>query len=369
MFCYRDLVRDKNWSADMRRKNNAAVIWMNFSCNICVLLPQHSHIHPCVLESSKCESGGRTAFEDRVSSLSFFLMDAIVKVARFFLNIFCGEDKKSDSPPTQQQPWQQQQSHGQHQQAWQQGHQQYQQQPWHQQPHHQQQQGSQYTHQQQGYPSYGYPPQSPPHSPPHKPSSPPHSPPHKPSSPPHKPSHGQPDQNQVNQSNAHYLDLRKRANEEGDSMAKCFRESQEAYKGGNGARAKELSNEGKEHQKKMEKLNREASEWIYIDEVDLHGLYVKEAIEYTDRALEEAKMNGQREVRLIVGKGLHSSGGVAKIKPAIEELMIKHQLIAELDPDNAGVLIVQMNTSRDRGVGPDEIARRLERKDDGCIVM
>ncbi|KAK7025517.1 hypothetical protein VNI00_015951 [Paramarasmius palmivorus] len=201
---------------------------------------------------------------------------------------------------------------------------------------------------------------------------PPRSPPHKPSSPPHKPPHGQPDQNQINQSNAHYLDLRKRANEEGDSMAKCFRESQEAYKGGNGARAKELSNEGKEHQKKMEKLNREASEWIYIgeclflhrhrwakkvnmdipennkdsgpDEVDLHGLYVKEAIEYTDRALEEAKMNGQCEVRLIVGKGLHPSGGVAKIKPAIEEVMIKHQLIAELDPDNTGVLIVQMNT-------------------------
>ncbi|KAK7037277.1 hypothetical protein VNI00_011268 [Paramarasmius palmivorus] len=160
-------------------------------------------------------------------------------------------------------------------------------------------------------------------------------------------------------------------------MANCFRESQEAYHNGDGARAKELSNEGKEHQQQMEKLNREASEWIFIEnnkdsapgEIDLHGLYVKEAIEYTDRSLEEAKMNGQHEVRLIVGKGLHSTGGVAKIKPAIEELMIKHQLIAELDPENAGVLVVQVNTARDRGVGPDELARRLETKDDNCIVM
>ncbi|EEB96977.1 hypothetical protein MPER_03795 [Moniliophthora perniciosa FA553] len=143
------------------------------------------------------------------------------------------------------------------------------------------------------------------------------------------------------------------------------------------ARAKELSNEGKEHQRQMENLNRKASEWIFIEnnkdsapgEIDLHGLYVKEAIEHTDRALEEAKMNGQREVKLIVGKGLHSTGGVAKLKPAIEALMIKHQLIAEIDPDNAGVLVVQINTSRDRGVSPDEIARRLERKEDSCIVM
>jgi hypothetical protein len=36
-------------------------------------------------------------------------------------------------------------------------------------------------------------------------------------------------------------------------------------------------------------------------EIDLHGLYVKEAIEHTDRALEEAKRRGDSEVHLIVG--------------------------------------------------------------------
>lgn len=42
----------------------------------------------------------------------------------------------------------------------------------------------------------------------------------------------------------------------------------------------------------------------------------------TEDALEDARRRGQGEVKLIVGKGLHSSSG-AKIKPAIEDLMKK----------------------------------------------
>ncbi|TFK44655.1 hypothetical protein BDQ12DRAFT_593493, partial [Crucibulum laeve] len=183
--------------------------------------------------------------------------------------------------------------------------------------------------------------------------------------------------NQLNQSNEHYTSLRARANEEGDQMAKCFDESHQAYSSGDGARAKELSNKGKEHQRKMEQLNKQASDWIFVgtydtplNAIDLHGLYVKEAIARTDQALQEAKARGDSQVNLIVGKGLHSRGGMAKIKPAIEELMQKHQLIAELDPNNSGVLIVQMNSgNRGRGVGSDEISRRIERDDESCIIM
>jgi hypothetical protein len=49
-------------------------------------------------------------------------------------------------------------------------------------------------------------------------------------------------------------------------MAKCFEQSHQAYSGGDGAKAKELSNNGKEHQRKMEALNKEASDWIFIGE-------------------------------------------------------------------------------------------------------
>lgn len=114
-------------------------------------------------------------------------------------------------------------------------------------------------------------------------------------------------------------------------MSTCFRESKEAYARHDGARAKQLSNEGKELQREQERLNREASTWIYQannkdskpGEIDLHGLYVREAIERTDQALEQAKRRGDSEVHLIVGKGLHSQGGAAKLKPAIQDLILK----------------------------------------------
>ena len=49
-------------------------------------------------------------------------------------------------------------------------------------------------------------------------------------------------------------------------MARCFAESQRAYTSGDGASAKALSNEGKEHKAKMEQLHGEASAWIYASE-------------------------------------------------------------------------------------------------------
>ncbi|SJL10223.1 uncharacterized protein ARMOST_13607 [Armillaria ostoyae] len=134
-------------------------------------------------------------------------------------------------------------------------------------------------------------------------------------------------------------------------MERCFNESREAYSRGNGAAAKELSKQGKNHKQKMEQLNKEASDWIYLEnnrdcrpgEIDLHRLRVKEAIAHTDTALEEAKRRGDSEIRLIVGKGKHSEGREARLRPAIKRLMHKYQLVAEFDPSNSGVLVVELN--------------------------
>jgi DNA-nicking Smr family endonuclease len=57
--------------------------------------------------------------------------------------------------------------------------------------------------------------------------------------------------------------------------------------------------------------------------IDLHGLYVKEAIERTESAIAQRQRSGQDELRVIVGKGIHSQNHQAKIKPAVEELMAK----------------------------------------------
>lgn len=71
------------------------------------------------------------------------------------------------------------------------------------------------------------------------------------------------DQNQINQHDEHYMSLRAKANEQGDLMARCFQQSHEAYGRGDGARAKELSEKGKQHERTMESLNAEASAWIF----------------------------------------------------------------------------------------------------------
>ncbi|KAK0184079.1 hypothetical protein F5146DRAFT_1228904 [Armillaria mellea] len=149
----------------------------------------------------------------------------------------------------------------------------------------------------------------------------------------------------------YYNGLRAHASKEGDEMSRCFSESHEAYDRGDHAAAKELSNQGKNHKQKMEQLHKAASTWIYLEnnrgrepgEIDLHGLYVKEAIAYTETALEEASLRGDSELRVIVGRGSHSEDGVARVRPAIEELMRQHRLITELDPSNSGVLVVELN--------------------------
>ncbi|CAE7061243.1 unnamed protein product [Rhizoctonia solani] len=189
---------------------------------------------------------------------------------------------------------------------------------------------------------------------------------------PSKPYHARIDDNAQAQADPHYQELRSRAREEGDAMARAFDASQEAYQSGDGAGAKELSNEGKMHKAEMERLNKEASDWIFQqvnldsapDELDLHGLYVKEAIERTEAAVQAAQDRGDQQIRIIVGKGLHSEGRVAKLKPAIEELMVKYQLSAHVDPENAGVLIVQLGGHGQRGMDPTEVTRRLERDDE-----
>lgn len=60
-----------------------------------------------------------------------------------------------------------------------------------------------------------------------------------------------------------YASLRARAKREGDLMAQCYQQSQEAYQRRDRARAKALSEEGKRHALEMENLNAKASAMIF----------------------------------------------------------------------------------------------------------
>ncbi|KDN44960.1 hypothetical protein RSAG8_05133, partial [Rhizoctonia solani AG-8 WAC10335] len=99
----------------------------------------------------------------------------------------------------------------------------------------------------------------------------------------------------------------------------------------------------------MNRLNGEASKWVHEqlnsgdnDGLDLHGLYVKEAVKRTESAIRAAQNRGDEELRIIVGRGSHSEGQMARIKPAIEQLLSRQHLDSWTDPRNDGVLVVQL---------------------------
>lgn len=187
------------------------------------------------------------------------------------------------------------------------------------------------------------------------------------------------DDNNENARNPYYKAMRDKARSEGDKMANCFSKSQESYKHGDGSLAKDLSMEGEQHKKNMEQLNTQAAEWIFAannadsppDTIDLHGLYVKEALAKVQEAVPRAQRQHFPRLRLIVGKGIHSQNHVAHLKPAVQDLLQKHNVTAFVDPHNQGVVIVQLQNPQN--INPVAATRELARGATGneqeCVVM
>ncbi|KAJ5883039.1 uncharacterized protein N7473_009925 [Penicillium subrubescens] len=108
-----------------------------------------------------------------------------------------------------------------------------------------------------------------------------------------------------------YDRLRALARQEASKRGECFSRSKDAYSSGDGARAKQLSEEGKAHGRKMEEYNKQASEFIFrennangrveADTIDLHGQFVEEAEEILEERIRYAKAHGQNHLHVYVG--------------------------------------------------------------------
>ncbi|KAG7098854.1 hypothetical protein E1B28_000757 [Marasmius oreades] len=59
------------------------------------------------------------------------------------------------------------------------------------------------------------------------------------------------------------------------------------------------------------------------DEIDVHGLFVEEAVDATEAAFRKALKDGKESLRVIVGRGNHSKEGTPKLKPAVTAAMKK----------------------------------------------
>lgn len=129
---------------------------------------------------------------------------------------------------------------------------------------------------------------------------------------------------------AEYDRLRDLARQEAAKRSSCFDRAHQAYESGDGARAHELSEEGKQHAAKMDQYNRQARDFIFrannsedrvpSDTVDLHGLFVEEAEDVLEERIRAARGRGETHLHVIVGKGNHSKNHVQKIKPRVEQV-------------------------------------------------
>ncbi|CAH2355025.1 smr domain-containing protein [[Candida] railenensis] len=147
-----------------------------------------------------------------------------------------------------------------------------------------------------------------------------------------------------------YKRLRSQADQLYQKRQKLSSQSQQAYKSGDKQKAHELSEQAKKILAEAEGYNRQAAEYVFRennadsagDEIDLHGLYVKEAEYILQNRLVAAIGSNQTHLNVIVGKGLHSQGGIAKLKPAIDQLCDESGLRHRIDSKNTGVLIIDL---------------------------
>ncbi|KAH8990467.1 hypothetical protein EDB92DRAFT_1798923, partial [Lactarius akahatsu] len=145
--------------------------------------------------------------------------------------------------------------------------------------------------------------------------------------------------------------LREQARRKGREMSEARSRAKSAQKKGYRGAAQAHRQEVIAHESAMKELDKRAAKIIFREnnknrkegKVDLHGLYVAEAVQFAKDHVETARSRGDEAVRFIVGKGLHSDAGEAKIRPALEDLFTKRGLTHSLDPKNAGVLVVRLN--------------------------
>lgn len=129
----------------------------------------------------------------------------------------------------------------------------------------------------------------------------------------------------------------------------AFRSSQQAYNRGDGLKAKSDSNYGKFCGRKCEEANKSAANAIFIQmnenrpltEIDLHGLFVKEAIErLEDRVIYALESGRIQRLDVIVGQGHHSDGG-AKLKPSVMQFAKENGIPYALYKHNPGCIQFQ----------------------------
>ncbi|XP_061535547.1 NEDD4-binding protein 2 isoform X1 [Phycodurus eques] len=128
-----------------------------------------------------------------------------------------------------------------------------------------------------------------------------------------------------------YKDFRAEASLQRSRQLESFSKAAEAYKQGLKEVASFYANQGHLHGQRMREANHRAAVQIFEranssllpkNIVNLHGLHVDEALEHLGRILHDKTADCEQglcrpQLSVITGRGNHSQGGVARIRPAV----------------------------------------------------
>ncbi|NXW67695.1 N4BP2 protein, partial [Hirundo rustica] len=135
-----------------------------------------------------------------------------------------------------------------------------------------------------------------------------------------------------------YEDLRAEAFCHQQKRQECLKKAGEAYRMGMKPVAAFYAHQGRLHEQKMKEANHAAAVQIFervntsllpMNVLDLHGLHVDEAVNQLSRVLQEKseeyqQTGGKPYLSVITGRGSHSQGGVARIRPAAIRYLTSH---------------------------------------------
>ncbi|KAG0637197.1 hypothetical protein HOY80DRAFT_294935 [Tuber brumale] len=143
---------------------------------------------------------------------------------------------------------------------------------------------------------------------------------------------------------------RAKAASEAQARADASRRAKEASRNSDRRSARAYSSEAQKHEKKMTEYHALASSEIFryhnpgypstafsffgallsliktppndLSRLDLHGQRVAEAIPMVEDHLRRCRKERIKRTLVITGRGLHSLGGIARIKPEVEKLLV-----------------------------------------------
>lgn len=159
----------------------------------------------------------------------------------------------------------------------------------------------------------------------------------------------QPEDEILSQDDLRAEELRKKSDQHAKKRGEYYEQSQQAYKSGDGAKAKEFSELGKKEQALMEESNRQAADLVFnsknknqpADSIDLHLLLVTEAVERTEARIAQCLQKKEDHLIIIHGAGHHSKNNKQMIKPAVVKLLNEKGLKFEENTPNIGCVTVK----------------------------